>query len=368
MRVGFDARVIGWPGLGTYSRSLLNNFSGSRDINMVCFYNDETRDMIPKAANITLAPLNQDIFSKRNLKKVGEVVNEAGCEIFHTPHVVAPEGLECPLLVTAHDLIPLLFPKTVPLRYRRTSRILLDNAIRRADHLITASSASRDYIKQYYGLADGGISLIPDGVDGGFYYRRGREEIDAVLNKYRISSPHILWLGSCMPHKNVEALVEAFAMLPAEFSDYQLTLAGKQAGRHWQKIDGKITDAGLADRVNLPGFIDDADLPALFSSAGLFCFPSLYEGFGLPPLEAMACGTPVLSSNLTSLPEVVGDAGILTDPTAESIRAGIIRILSDAELRQDLAKKGLERSRAYTWEKTAALTLEVYEELLRSGG
>ncbi|MHB9053012.1 MAG: glycosyltransferase family 4 protein [Thermoleophilia bacterium] len=368
MRVGFDARVIGWPGLGTYSRSLLNNFAGSPDLDIVCFFNDETRDLIPQAANITLAPLNQDIFSKRNLKKVGEIVNEAGCQIFHTPHVVAPEDLGCPLLVTAHDLIPLLFPGTVPLRYRRTSRILLDNAIHRADHLITTSSASRDYLKQYFKLSDRDISLIPDGVDGSFFYRRGKEEIDEVLNKYRISSPHILWLGSCMPHKNVEALVEAFAALPSQFSGYRLTLAGKQAGRHWQKINRKITEAGLADSVSLPGFIDDVDLPALFSSADLFCFPSLYEGFGLPPLEAMACGTPVLCSNLTSLPEVVGDAGVLTGPEAGSIKAGMISILGDARLRQDLAKKGVERSRAYTWEKTAALTLEVYGELLGSCG
>jgi alpha-1,3-rhamnosyl/mannosyltransferase len=365
LRIGFDARVIGWPGLGTYSRSLLKHFAAVDGLEITCFYNDETRDLIPKSGNISLVPLNQDLFSRRNLKIVGSIVNQAGCELFHTPHVVAPKDLNCPLLVTAHDLIPLLFPKTVPLRQRRTSRIMLEDAIKRADHVITASSASRTYLKEYFNLADSDVSLVPDGVDGSFYCRRESTEIEAVLRKYSIDAPHILWLGSCMPHKNIEALIEAFAMLPGELSSrYRLTLAGRQVGRYWRKINRKIENAGLRDRINLPGFIDDEDVPALFSSAELFCFPSLYEGFGLPPLEAMACGTPVLCSNLTSLPEVVGDAGQLTGPSAGAISAGIERMLSDPDLRKEHSGKGLERSRLFTWDKTAELTLEIYDKTI----
>lgn len=369
MKIGFDARVVGWPGLGTYSRNLLKHFAIVPDLEILCFYNEDVGHLIPRSENIELVPLNEDLFSTRNHKRIGATVNKAGCDLFHTPHVVAPTGLDCPLLVTAHDLIPLLYPKTMSIRHRRTSRRLLVEAIRKADHIITASRTTCDQLKNHFRIEDQYISLVPDGVDRSIFFRRDDSETDVLLKKYRIKPPHILWLGTCMPHKNVEALIDAFAMLPESLlSQYQLTLAGKQMGRYWQKICEKIVRMDLQEKISRPGFIDDADVPALFSSAEVFCFPSLYEGFGLPPLEAMACGTPVLCSNLTSLPEVVGNAGVLSGPDAGSINTGMIRILSDPDLQKELSEKGLERSRIYTWEKTAARTLEVYGELLGRGG
>ncbi|MHB1464016.1 MAG: glycosyltransferase family 4 protein [Thermoleophilia bacterium] len=357
--------MIDWPGLGTYSRSLLKNYASVPDVEIVCFYNNSTRGLIPRSDNIECVPLNQDPSSPRHLHDIGRIINKSGCDLFHTPHVVAPAGLDCILLVTAHDLIPLQFPKTIAMRQRRNSRALLKNAILKADHIITASRASMSYLKQYFDLPSGRITLVLDGVDRTFFYRRSDAEITTVLDKYGIRPPHLLWLGSFMPHKNIIALIEAFEMLPDDLiSQYQLTLAGKQIGHHWKKISKRIGDANLSDRITCPGFIDDADLPALFSSSSLFCFPSLYEGFGLPPLEAMACGTPVLCSNLTSLPEVVGGAGYLADPDASSIRDGIIRILNDPVLKKQLRQLGLERAALFTWEKTAAETLAVYHDLV----
>ena len=365
MKLGFDARVIEWPGLGTYSRNLLQNFANLQGLEVICFCNSKTRNLIPEADNFDLAVLDEDIFSVFNHKKVGKIVNKKGCELFHSPHVIAPAGLDCPLLVTAHDIIPILNPKSVTLRRRHTSRWLLKDAIRRADHIITASYASLRYLEENFKNKGGKISVISDGVNQTQFFPRGDDVTTTVLTKYNIKAPHLLWLGSCLPHKNIAALIDAFAMLKNEkFSQYNLTLAGKQMGRHWQTILDKIDSLGLSEKINLPGFIEDVDLPGLFSSATLFCFPSLYEGFGLPPIEAMACGTPVLCSNRSSLPEVVGSAGILADPDASSLNREMKKFLEDSRAKKILSEKGIKRASEFTWEKTAQKTLAVYQKII----
>lgn len=363
MRIGFDARMIAWKGVGTYSRNLLKQFAQAPDLEVVCFCNQDTVDRLPEGANLSRVMLDEDIFNARNLNRIGQAVNKAGCDLFHSPYIVAPSGLDCPLLVTAHDIIPLLFPKSIPSFWtRRTYKGLLADAVQKADHIITVSTVSQSYLVAHFKLPLSDISVILDGV-GREFGPRGEEEVEAVCGRYGTTRPHILWLGEFVAHKNISALVRAYAQLPRALrSRYSLVLAGDLSG-DWQAVKAEADSLGVGERVHFPGFISDADLPALYSSAALFCFPSLYEGFGLPPLEAMACGTPVVCSNASSLPEVVGDGGLLTAPRASELALAINEVLTSDRLRQRLKRRGRERAALFSWEVAAAKTLDLYREL-----
>ncbi len=365
MKIGFDARFIAWKGVGTYSRNLLKQFAQIPDLEVVCFFNDETKDRLPAGDNFTLVKLNEEVFSSRGLNKIGQAVNKAGCSLFHTPYVVAPSGLDCPLLVTAHDIIPLLFPKSIPsFRQRRAYRGLLADAIQKADHIITVSTISQSYLLAHFNLPLGKVSVILDGV-GHEFGPRSDQEVEAVTAKYKIGRPCLLWLGEFVAHKNVGALVSAFAALsPKIRSHYKLVLAGEKGG-DWKEVKKEAVRRGVGNLVSFPGFIGDPDLPALYSSADLFVYPSLYEGFGLPPLEAMACGTSVICSNSSSLPEVVGDGGLLVAPRSAALSAAITEVLTNDNLKQRLRRRGRERAALFSWDTAVAKTLDLYRELAR---
>lgn len=366
MKIGFDARMIAWKGVGTYSRSLLKQFAQISDLEVVCFVNRETAVHLPEGKNFTLVELNEEVFSSRYLGKIGQAVNKTGVELFHTPYVVAPSGLNCPLLMTAHDIIPLLFPKSIPsFRLRRTYKSLLADAVGKADHIITVSTVSQSYLLAHFNLQLAQVSVVLDGVSPEFT-PRSEEEIEAVCAKYGLGRPHILWLGEFVAHKNVTVLVKAFSALSPHFrSHYTLVLAGEKGG-DWSEVKKEAQRAGVDRLVRFPGFIDENDLPALYSSADLFLFPSLYEGFGLPPLEAMACGTPVICSNSSSLPEVIGDGGLLVAPRSAALSAAITEVLTNNSLKQRLRRRGRERAALFSWETTAAKTLDIYRELIQA--
>ncbi|MFA5809246.1 MAG: glycosyltransferase family 1 protein, partial [Thermoleophilia bacterium] len=166
-------------------------------------------------------------------------------------------------------------------------------------------------------------------------------------------------------HKNVDTLVNAYSTLSSKLrTRYSLVLAGDTKA-DWKDVKKEAGRRGVGERVLFPGFIEDQDLPALFSSADLFVFPSLYEGFGLPPLEAMACGTPVICSNSSSLPEVIGDGGLLVAPRPAALAAAITETLANDKLKQRLRRRGRERAALFSWEKSAAKTLDLYRELAR---
>jgi len=356
--------MIAWRGVGTYSRNLLKQFAQVPDLEVVCFYNDDTAGHLPPGDNFIKVRINEEIFTSRNLARIGHAVNEAGCQLFHTPYVVAPNSLNCPLLVTAHDIIPLLFPKSIPSFWtRRTYKSLLADAVEKADHIITVSTVSQSYLLAHFNLPLAKVSVILDGV-GHEFGPRSEQEIAAVCEKYGISRPNILWLGEFVAHKNVISLVSAFSGLsPRLRSSYKLILAGEKSG-DWQEVKKEASRLGIGDLLHFPGFIEEPDLPALYASTDLFCFPSLYEGFGLPPLEAMACGAPVVCSNSSSLPEVVGDGGLLVAPRPAALSAAITEVLTNDNLRQRLRRRGQARAAMFSWETAAAKTLDLYRELV----
>jgi glycosyltransferase involved in cell wall biosynthesis len=245
------------------------------------------------------------------------------------------------------------------LHYLKT---VVPRAAARADHIIAISQATREELIHIYGMPPDRITAVPLGVDSRFNAHPSPDGAAALRRKYSLPDrPLILTVGTLQPRKNHLRLVQAFARVRA---DAALVIAGG-AGWLYDAVHEEVEKLGLSDRVIFTGFLDDADLPALYRAAALLAYPALYEGFGLPVLEAMACGTPVLTSAISSLPEVAGDAALLVNPLdVQAIASGIERLLNDEAMRAALREKGAARAAEYTWARTAERVWSIYERLL----
>ena len=263
-------------------------------------------------------------------------------------------------VVTIHDLGYRYFPDTHTARRRVLLDLSTRFSCRAARRIIVPSAATRRDLERHYGVPTERIQVISHGVDADFAPVRDPETLAAVRARYGLQTDYLLYLGTLQPRKNIGRLVEAF-LRSRERSGRQvaLVLAG-QPGWLMNTIDTRIADAESRGAVIRLGYVPRTDLAALFSGALAFVFPSLYEGFGLPVLEAMACGTPVLASSTSSLPEVVDDAGLLVDPRdTDAMREALTRLVREPELRERLSAMGLERARRFTWERCARETLDV---------
>ncbi|HLG50048.1 MAG TPA: glycosyltransferase family 1 protein [Chloroflexota bacterium] len=293
-----------------------------------------------------------------------------GAAVVHIPYFAAPLRPRRPTVVTVHDLVPLIRPE-----YRRTAAqrlytALVARGLQSARRIITDSSASAQDLESLLGIAPSRIRIIPLGVDSRFQPLATRTDhalADRVLADHGIDRPYFLYLGGLDQRKNVALLVRAFHRLKRETNlPHLLVIAGaiRSADDLFYDPRPDLQRLGLVEDTRLPGPVTDVEARALLARATAFVFPSLYEGFGLPPLEAMACGTPVICSNASSLPEVVGDAGLLFDPRDEAaLTAHLARLARDAELRRELGTRGRERATHFTWERTVAATIAVWEEV-----
>lgn len=266
-------------------------------------------------------------------------------DLIHLSDWTAPVT-RVPTVTTVHDLAFIKYPETVDPLIRHTQSIRLSRIISHGNHIIADSMSTKNDLVEKYQIKDTQIDVVYPGISSS-YSPVSKEELERVKTKYSLPSRYILSLGTQEPRKNLERLIEATKNL-----DLPLVIAGKYG---WGKKVGNPT------HVNVLGFVAEDDLPALYSSATVFCYPSLYEGFGFPVLEAMACGTPVVTSNISSLPEVTGDAAILVDPTnIESIKSGIEQSLS---MREKMIKKGILRAKKFSWEHSATQVMQIYEKL-----
>jgi glycosyltransferase involved in cell wall biosynthesis len=287
--------------------------------------------------------------------------------LFHaTDFVLPPTHASTRTVLTVHDLSFARAPEAASPSLKRYLDRVVPRSIERADHVLADSQATRDDLIALYGVKTDKITVLLSGVNPRFQPIRDAETLSTVRARYQIGDvPYILAIGTIQPRKNFERLMQAFAMLPSDLGTHHLVIAG---GHGWLQapIYAAVKTLGLQGRVHFIGFTDDKDLPALYSAARCLAFPSLYEGFGLPVLEAMACGIPVATSNVSSLLEVAGDAALLVNPlSTEQITAALVRLLTDEPLRSDLIARGYSQARRFSWDQSALQLQQVYAAVLK---
>ena len=290
-----------------------------------------------------------------------------GLHLLHAPVYVSPLLGPCPTVVTIHDLSFIKLPQAFRASNRSYLRLFTRLSVRRAARVIVVSENTRRDAALLLGIPLERIVVIPNGVDETFCPIQDQSRIAAFRRRRSIPDRIILFVGTIEPRKNVGTLIRAYAQLKEKGTvDHKLVIGGSK-GWMYEPTFALVEELGLSDEVILPGFLSPEELPLWYNAAELFAYPSLYEGFGLPPLEAMACGTPVITSNVSALPEVVGKAGIMVGPhDVEAWAEAIQQVLLDAELRESLSNAGLERAARFSWHKTAEMTVDLYRSTMNN--
>jgi glycosyltransferase involved in cell wall biosynthesis len=370
VRIAIDARKLRDYGVGTYVRNLLRHLSRldhSTEYVLLCQQQDCG---IPQTLgpNFRAIPESSPAYSLREQVKVPMDLWREKPDLFHAPHYVLPPLTPCRSVVTIHDCIHLRFPQYLPNRlgyaYARSSMWF---ATHRSSRILTVSEASKRDILHYFHVPETKIEVIYNAIDERFNEVPAEDEVARVRERYQLNDPFVLYAGNIKPHKNLERLIEGFHLLRRRgFDHVRLLIIGDEISKY-ATLRRAVHRHKLYKYVRFFGFVPDRTLAILYRLASVFVFPSLYEGFGLPPLEAMASGTPVITSNVSSLPEVVGDAAVLIDPhEPEAIADAIQRVLTDVELRSSLRERGFARARHFSWERSIARVRDSYTEVLAS--
>lgn len=371
MKVAYDARMATWGGIGTYSLELLRALAARRtadDLALLVLRRPEDAflEKLPELAGVDWQVVRGGPWSARGTLEAG-LAARGRADLYHAPHVTIPTGFPGPLIVTVHDLRPLLLPDTMPGAHKRAVfRLAVGRAVRRAS-VVLADSRHTAATLYRLGFRPRRLEVVPLGVASRFS-PQAADAVAQARRRYGLEPEGLLWTGDFRPHKNVETLVRAYALLPPETrARHTLVLAGADGSFRAQGARRLAAEllGPQADRVHFPGHIDSADLPALYTNAALFVFPSTFEGFGLPLLEAASCGTPVVAASAPPLTEVMGDAAVYFPPTDARALAAVLRaLLEDPGRRRELALRGQARSRRFRWETTAALTIAAYRGAL----
>ncbi|MEP6637411.1 MAG: glycosyltransferase family 1 protein [Acidobacteriota bacterium] len=275
----------------------------------------------------------------------------------------SPPLSPCPVVVSIHDLSFEHLPDTFKRRSRAQLRLTVRRSARKAAHILALSEHARSDIVETYGISRDRVTAIPIAAAERFAPVEDQKELQRIRDLYGIRGAYILSVGALQPRKNLARLVTAYARLSQARKHQvpQLVIVGKQAWLYGETLQA-IRESGLGNSIIVTGYVPDIHLPVLYSGALCFVYPSYFEGFGLPPLEAMKCGAPVITGNRTSLPEVVGSAGLLVDPfDVDAIAGAIAQLVDNPDLRSQLRVKGFERASMFDWRETAKRTLEVYK-------
>lgn len=276
-----------------------------------------------------------------------------------------PPGVKGKKITLIHDMTYKVFPETVNKKTLYMLNMNMEKSCRRADKIITISEFSKSEIIKYMGVDKNKISVMPVGVDHSlFKICEDKSAIQSVLYKYKINSPYFLYLGTLEPRKNIEGMIDAYAILKKRNPDApEFVLAGRK-GWLYDSIFEKVKQYHIEESVVFTGYVEEAEAPLIMNGALAFMFVSFYEGFGMPPLEAMACGTPVITSNTASLPEVVGDSAITVNPySAEEIAQAMEKLYKNDNLREELSAKGLKRADEFTWTKSAEAVISAIDNI-----
>lgn len=367
MRIAIDARKLRDFGIGTYIRNILIELSRldrTTEYVVLCRPDDmNSGDVLGQ--NFRMVAETAPLYSITEQYRIPMALAREGVKLVHEPHYVLPPAIRCRSVVTIHDCIHLMFPQYLPGKlayvYAKGS---MWAATRKADRILTVSEASKRDILRFFDVPPEKVEVIYNAIDERFLAPANAERMDLVRQRYQLDDPFVMYVGNIKPHKNIERLIDAFARARSKSPDnLKLIIIGDEISKY-PALRHLVHRYKLDKHVRFLGFQPMETLAAFYRLARAFVFPSLYEGFGLPPLEAMACGSPVVTSNVSSLPEVCGGAALLVDPyDVDAIAHGIVQAVTDDTLRADLIARGYERARSFSWTQSVKKIHEIYMQV-----
>lgn len=366
MRIGIDARAIHLQGIGRYIRELIRHLARVDTRNQYIIYFPTVEHMDENKIdnpNFQCVLVPYQIYTVKEQLYLPYFLYKDKLDIFHsTTSLAIPLLRTCRHVITLHDLLLKIHPEFLPSKLSWVYfQITNWWAIKFADKIITISDFTSKELSALYPKSRHKITTIHNGVSAEFQVIKDKEVLENVKKKYGITKDYILYVGTYKENKNLPTLVKAYAQLPHHMRhSYYLVIVGKQSTRY-PEVPALIKQLGIESTVICINHVREEDLPVFYSGATVFVFPSIYEGFGLPIIEAMACGAPVVASNQASIPEIATDAAILTDPlNVKGMSGAVYDVLSNPQLRKMLVEKGLERAKSFSWEKTARETMRLY--------
>ncbi len=369
MRIGIDCRIYGksFTGIGRYTCELIKHYikENSKLPNphqIVLFFNSPEYKKFPSSPNVKKVLVNAKHYSFSEQINFLFKLYGAKCDVVHFPHFNVPILYRKPFVVTIHDLTLSIFPgqKRTKWFHRLAYNLAIKSATRKAKKIISISKNTKNDIIKYLKVPSQKIVVIKNGVDQKFKEIKDKTKITPTIKKFKIKKQYLLYTGVWRSHKNLPRLIEAFSILKKDKkAELQLVITGKP-DPHYPEVKEMVKKFGLEKDIIFPGIVSEKELIHLYNGAKIYVFPSLYEGFGLPVLEAMKCGTPVVASNSSSIPEVCGEENaILFDPkNTQEIAEKIFLVYKDEDLQLKLKEKGFDHSKKFSWEETAKLTFK----------
>ena len=361
-------------GVGTYTRNIVRAL-GRLDAESKYFLigpSEKVAEIGPLPPNFHAVPLVANDATIKSYFDFRAILNRLRCDLVHIPHLFwLPRNLPCPYVMTVHDVLDHMYRARDQSGLRRSLHFFLtQRALKGAARLFAVSNFTKSEVEKLFGIAPARIEVVYNAIDERFLRGHANDaERQVLAERYLLSHPFLLYAGRISPHKNVVRIIEAFSALKAElekeqlFPGLKLIIIGDELSKH-PDLRRTVIRSRMQNDVRFMGFIPIEVLRIFYDSAKVFVFPSLYEGFGLPPLEAMAHGTPVVTSNTSSLPEVVGKAAVLVNPeNVFEIMRALHRVLVDQALRDRLKVRGYEKAKQFSWEASAQQILRVYREV-----
>lgn len=371
MKIGVDARAARWyrgTGIGTYTYQIIYNICKLDKINTYTYFlpdNNNSDLDLNKNINVNVIDdRSKDTFWEDVY--IPNVISDMSIDVYFVPQngIGLPSEKNCKFFITLHDVIPYKMPETVGPQYLEIYLREIPKLLNRVDGIITVSNYSKEDISKTLGFDESKIHVTHLAAED-FYYPMDKETcMSFVKRNYGIEEDFILYVGGFSPRKNIKGIIQAFSLLKEKYkSPIKLVILGKK-GRSYYDYRDLAYKLNLKDDVVFTGYVPVEELPIFYNAAKIFIYPSFYEGFGLPPLEAMACGTPTIASNKTSIPEVLGDDALYIDPyDVDDIKEKMLLLLSDQNLYNKMILKSLKRSSIYSWKKTTIETIEILSNL-----
>lgn len=367
MHIGIDGRAAKWyrgTGIGTYTYQLIYNLNLVDKINDYLLFLPNNSNLDNLNSNFKFHNVLQD--TQENFWEevsLPNILKDENLNVYHVPQngVGLPSHISSSAVITLHDIIPLRMPETVSDRYLKIFNNDMKKIIDKVQGIITVSNFSKDDIAKEFNYPKEKIFVTHLAAEDIYKPLDKIQCKDFLKIKYSIHDNFILYVGGFSPRKNIIGLIEAFSILKKIYKDsLKLVIVGKH-GISYEKYKNRTIELGIKNDVLFPGFIPLNHMPIFYNASEMLAYPSFYEGFGLPPVEAMACGTPVVASNCTSIPEILGDSALLINPeNIYEIKDAMFNVLTDLDLKLKLSEASLRKSKLYSWNKTALDTLSAY--------